>query len=178
MPDGSEPEINSQEDVNKLFETWTITPEQIEHSTLEKVDSKDWLDASTTIFSLGLQNSQKGTTPLATGDIFISLLNEENTDKPGESILTEEFVVISWMLGLSKQYLILPNSEILGFESINSTSAEFAYSKSFLVNGKRREEYGHTQIQLACRFGNDGHKNRRTVSFWFSYAAFLKKQLR
>lgn len=178
MPDGTAPQIHSQEDLNILFEGWTVTPENSAAWVLEKVDQQAWIKASTTLFSLGLQKDEGGPSIYATGEIYISGLEGQNSEMQGESILTSEFTVISWAYGFSKNHLVLFHNDILGFEGVGSAAAEFAFQGAALFKNRKLQNLGHTQIYLACRFGKDGQANRRSVIFWNSLAALLKRRFR
>jgi len=176
MPNGTEPVINSQQDLNDLFNSWTITPNNISNWRMERIDQDAWIKAATEIFSLGLQNSDGGPSIYATGETYISGLEGQYAEMEGKSILTEIFTIISWPYLLTKNSLVLFHDDIRGIEGTGSTSAEFVYANAIWIKNKKRQETGPVKIYLACKFGKDGQANRRSVTFWNSLAANLKNR--
>lgn len=178
MPDGTRPAISSQDDADNLFRSWTLTPETISNWSMEKVDQDAWIKASAEISSLDLQNREgRPIFIYATGDVYISGLEGQLAEMIGESILTELFTIIHWPYGLTRNSLILVHDQFKGSQSTGSMSAEFHYKNSLWIKKNDAQKTGPIQIYVACRLGKDGQANRRTITFWNSWAANLKREL-
>ena len=174
LPDGSEPVINSQQDVNDLFASWTITPENASDWRMERVDQDEWIKSSTEIFSLGLQNPEGGPSIYASGETYMSGLEGLYTEMEGKSILTDIFTLVIWHYGFAKNALVMFHDDVTGFQSTGSTSAEFGYRNGLWIKNGKPQETGPIDIYLACKFGKDGHANRRAITFWYSLGANLE----
>jgi hypothetical protein len=178
MPDGTEPSINSQQDVNDLFASWTITPANASKWRMEIADQDEWIRSSTDIFSLGLQNQEGGPSIYASSETYVSGLEGLNTEMSGRSILTELFTLVIWPYGLTKNALVLFHDDVTGIQSAGSTSADFGYRNALWIKNGKPRETGPIEIYLACKFSKDGHANRRAITFWYSLGANLESRFR
>ncbi len=174
-PDGSVPEFNGKDDLQEWIKAITITPKNHESRTYG--DYPDWTKDSATLFGHGLMWGTDVPVPLVRGNIYLSI--NDGKEILAQAVLTQNFVFIHWQSLFKKNAIMIQHDDKIGVEPVSGTnnSAYFYFKDVFLLNGRNSGTIGRTLGQAKCqisgRYTKDLHQNRRTLSFWHSYAAFL-----
>ena len=176
MPNGDKPQFESSEDLNKLFEDWTYRPEKKESWPLHKTDQDVWIESSARLTWLGLHESGENRGIVATGNVYLSGLKGQRHEMRGRAFTTENFTVVDWTYGLRKHFLVLHHDSILTIKTFGpgTNYADFGFSDATWIKGSSKMRTGPIDVYIACRFGKDWQMNRRTISFWYSFANLLK----
>ena len=174
-PDGTVPEINSKDDLQAWIKTLTITPDNYQSRTYG--DYPDWTKDSAELFGHGLMWGTDVPTPLVKGKIYLTL--NDGKERVAEAVLTQNFVFISWLTFLKKNVIMIQHEDKIAVEPIpgSNNTAYFYFKNVHKLNGRNAgvigKSLGQTKCQISGRYDKDLHQNRRTLSFWHSYAAFL-----
>lgn len=180
MPNGEKPKFESSEELNSLFESWTYRPEKQANWSLNKIDRDVWIESSSRLTYLGLHESPEYKGIVATGDVYISGLEGQRTEMIGRAFTSENFTVVDWRYGLSQHFLILYHDAILKIESggPGTWHGFLEFNDAIWIKGSAKTRTGPINVYIACRFGKDGQMNRRTISFWYSFANLLKMRFK
>lgn len=174
-PDGTIPDINSKEDLQAWIKTLTITPENYLSRTYG--DYPEWGRDSGELFGHGLMWGTDVPIPLVKGAIYLTL--NDGKERVAEAVLTQNFVFIYWYSWLKKNVIMIQHKDKMAVEPIpgSNSTAHFYFRDVSKLNGRNNgiigKSMGQTKCEISGRFTKDLHQNRRTLSFWRSYAAFL-----
>ena len=86
---------------------------------------------------------------------------------------------IYWVSWLNKHVVMIQHKDKIAVEPIpgSNNTAFFYFKNVYKLNGRSSgilgKTIGQTKCQISGRYTKDLHQNRRTLSFWHSYAAFL-----